>query len=402
MKNTVKKPYRLSFKPCRAFFVYLCFIVFSFIFTQALRNTVSAVLFVFSLLLPFSELIYLFFSYFALKFAFSVGNGELIRNEGLELTFSYRNRFILPYFFLSAELYLPNDECTSSVGYRIHFSSFPFRTQSVRLHRTMKHRGIFELGINSVYVYGIFKFFRIRLRVHEYDTATVFPRVLSPDMTLGEEKGETHPSDTSLQSTDGGEPAGVRDYVESDPLKRVHWKLSSKSEKLLVKLYSAEENNKTVIFPDMRQISPSDPCGGEESLEYALGIAKALCFGNKNVTLSLPFNGGQEEVNMNSPESFDIGYSISPSVTSLSHNKKFPPSVKRGEGEKRIYFTSRLDPATEEAILSQSSHGDTVFYISPSSSTLSDTVLQAFSRLGIRLYVILQSEQSEVENERQK
>lgn len=399
MKNTVKKPYRLSFKPCRAFFVYFCFIVFSFIFTQALRNTVSAVLFVFSLLLPFTELIYLFFSYFALKFTFSADRNKLIRNERLEITLSYRNRFILPYFFLSAELYLPNDECTSSVGYRIHFSSFPFRTQSVRLRRKMKHRGIFELGINSIYVYGIFKFFRIRLRVHEYDSATVFPKVLLPDMPSGEERGEARPSDTALQSADGGEPAGVRDYVESDPMKRVHWKLSSKSEKLLVKLYSAEETGKTVIFPDMRQASPSDPCGGEENLEYTLGMAKALCFSKKNVTLSLPVKGRQEEVNMNSPENFDIGYAISPAVASLSYDKEFPPIVKRGEGEERIFFTSRLDPTTEEAILSHSAHGDTVFYISPSAATLSDTVVQAFSRLGIRLYIILRSEQSEVENE---
>ena len=50
-KKIRPKEYR-TFSVTRNFVFYLCFLVFAFIFTQALRSTLSSELFIFTLLLP--------------------------------------------------------------------------------------------------------------------------------------------------------------------------------------------------------------------------------------------------------------------------------------------------------------------------------------------------------------
>ncbi len=416
MKTKVKKPYRLSFKPCRAFFVYSGFILFSFIFTQALRNTVSAVLFVFSLLLPFAELIYILISYFALKFTFEASRTELVRDEKLDITISYRNRLPIPYYFLDAEMCLPDEKGMAAIGYRTRLSSFPFRTHSVRFRRTMRHRGVYTFGLSSVFVYGIFGFFRIRIRVNEYERISVFPKILYPSLPKDTELGAELPSDISSYGKDGGDMTGVRKYASSDPMKKVHWKLSAKSDELLVKLYSSEKNAKTVIFPDMRRMTPDGPydgrqcdggqynsgqCDGERCLEYALGMAKELCFARKNVVLALPVDKGIEKVTMNDPESFGIGYTLSPRTVSLPYDSKLLTSLARGEDETHIYFTSRIDTAAVDEFIDGASVGDTVCFLPCRGDIeIPDAVTEAFLRCGISLYVISETEVKNRKNEK--
>ena len=55
------------------------------------------------------------------------------------------------------------------------------------------------------------------------------------------------------------EVSDIRDYRPGDPLKSIHWKLSSKSEEFIVKEHNTGTSTETVIFCDMTPHFPDEP-----------------------------------------------------------------------------------------------------------------------------------------------
>lgn len=108
--------------------------------------------------------------------------------------------------------------------------------------------------------------------VHENAERTVFPEIRDlrlSDMALGQSQmGET----LNHRKQNSGNPYGLRNYVQGDSYKRIHWKSSAKTQTLRMKEFEAEENQRIhleLILAPLKYASSDDT-------EYAISLAASL------------------------------------------------------------------------------------------------------------------------------
>jgi uncharacterized protein (DUF58 family) len=133
-------------------------------------------------------------------------------------------------------------------------SILPFRYGEIREEFSCSLRGQYPLGIVRIEVGDIFGLFSFPLDLtnktyHKVPMLTVYPRVLRlsslPLPEILQEGSVIH----QLQRTEeAASLADIREYRFGDPLKRIHWKLSSKLQQIQVKNFEITTQPHTLMF----------------------------------------------------------------------------------------------------------------------------------------------------------
>ena len=100
------------------------------------------------------------------------------------------------------------------------------------------HAGRYELSVDSIMIYDPLRIFRKRINVHTRHGFTLKPKHFDMILDLGSSSSAILESDKYSRirhGNDPGEVRSIREYVPGDPVKNIHWKLSEKMDKLLVK-----------------------------------------------------------------------------------------------------------------------------------------------------------------------
>lgn len=169
-----------------------------------------------------------------------------------------------PYFFI-----LQNEGwfAYTSVGVRMH-SSFSYAEDSFEnveyellpgdkttcaTRIVCKYRGEYEIGVREVVLTDFFRLFRLRYTVSGQIKAVVAPKIVRvqelisiadlPMAVIRDTSGSTEPDIL------------VRDYVDGDSLKRIHWKVTAREQKLKVRVMTGKENQSISVFCDTRRYS---------------------------------------------------------------------------------------------------------------------------------------------------
>jgi uncharacterized protein (DUF58 family) len=110
-----------------------------------------------------------------------------------------------------------------------------------RVRTRCTHRGLYRLGPTAVLTgdpFGLFQMGKV------YDASSellVFPATVplsSFGLPIGELPGGTQTERKSFHSTTNA--AGIREYMPGDPMNRIHWGLSARSQKLMVKEFELD------------------------------------------------------------------------------------------------------------------------------------------------------------------
>lgn len=113
-------------------------------------------------------------------------------------------------------------------------------------------------------------------------SCTVYPRVLDLSVDLDRSpraslSGSSY--DSRRRGQDRSEPFDVRDYRASDPLNAIHWKLSTKVGKLMVREASHPSNYDVLILVDMATRYPEGGRVDDEVVTAAFELAASLSLG---------------------------------------------------------------------------------------------------------------------------
>lgn len=88
--------------------------------------------------------------------------------------------------------------------------------------------------------------------------------------------------------------AGIRDYVASDPMNRINWKASAKSQDLLVNMFDSTIEQKVVILVDTYENRGALNAGlNEESIRIAAALAERFLIQGVEVSV---FGNGQDVI----------------------------------------------------------------------------------------------------------
>ena len=100
------------------------------------------------------------------------------------------------------------------------------------------HAGRYRITAGSAKIYDPLKLWVREIRTEGSEYITVMPEIFDVDVHVTSSSLSMPESDRYNEGKSGNDPGDVRsirEYVPGDPVKNIHWKLSSKTDKMLVK-----------------------------------------------------------------------------------------------------------------------------------------------------------------------
>ena len=144
---------------------------------------------------------------------------------------------------------------------------------------TPPHCGKLELTVQTLTAFDIFGLWGTRRSVSLTASALVLPELWPVTLSLSEhclpdadsaEYSMTHPGD------DPSETFGLREYQNGDRLRSIHWKLSEKTDDLMVRQLGLPVDDTLLVLDNSAAVPPS-PLEREALGEAVISVSAALC-----------------------------------------------------------------------------------------------------------------------------
>ncbi|MBS6195065.1 MAG: DUF58 domain-containing protein [Clostridiales bacterium] len=142
------------------------------------------------------------------------------------------------------------------------------------------HCGPLLVEVPELWMYDLFRIFKRKLPVRGVETLAVMPEMYTASVILQESTRdfliESEEYDKKRAGDDPAEIFQIREYRGGDRMQSIHWKLSARTDDLMVKEYSKPIGCAVVLFLDM-EYQPEEGCGYlDEFLEAGIGISQGL------------------------------------------------------------------------------------------------------------------------------
>ncbi len=237
----------------RSRLIYLALLIFSFIFSQALYDSISLFTLAIVLLIPIISFLCLMISLALVKISLEPlpAREERLKPFAIRLKIISKTPVMLPMmkFFMRVS----NPEGDQSVeGYTV-VQYRAFGTTELEIPQQFKVRGVYKVGAESVVFYDFLRLFSVRRKLNGTETMVVEPRSMKMDLTVQTSREEQENTVTvgGEESKSNGDMAGIREFNEYDTLRRVHWKLSARLSKMVVKTYWENSCDNVMILADL-------------------------------------------------------------------------------------------------------------------------------------------------------
>ena len=229
------------------------------VFTQMLRSSASNIFFVFVTLFPAASLLYALFARSGINVYMVTDSADAQKLSPFRYEFRLINERRIPCPFIDAFILLPRKDSVKCSERLVKVSMAPGSDYTVSGTVSFRFRGTYEIGVTSVYVYDFFRMFRLRSDFDSFVTVSVLPRrlIVKEDAPVSVSDSVSRSSKSPL-AVDKIEMSDTREYRMGDALKSVHWKLSSKTEELIVRDFNTGSNDRTYVLCDLSSRFPSE------------------------------------------------------------------------------------------------------------------------------------------------
>lgn len=143
------------------------------------------------------------------------------------------------------------------------------------------HVGVVKVRIGDIYLSDYLRLFTFKIKIRQEFEITFLPEITPVTMEFRPNTLIGTDSDVFSKTKKGDDPSevfAIRDYVGGDKLNRIHWKLSSKQDNLMVKDYSLPINNNIVIMPEIASVNPKTALDDVDTIvETTVAISNFLC-----------------------------------------------------------------------------------------------------------------------------
>lgn len=259
---------------------YIGIIFLTFIFTYIFDNKVNYTLLYMIILAPILDYIIFISMTKGLTISLDVDDDYIEKNRMIKCNVNFTNTGFLPIFFLEYNLFLDSKfMCDDNTKEYVMVKSRKNLQREFNIKAI--HRGEGKISIENIKVNSLLGLFNNELTFRETDKSfTIYPTTIEvsnvdklDDFSLNDDD-----DDSSFSNILIGEPGyEYKEYSPGDPLNRVNWKLSSKSEKIQVRKSSQTLKRKKVLILDpliVNEIKFEDI--GDLFIEALISMAKEL------------------------------------------------------------------------------------------------------------------------------
>lgn len=175
--------------------------------------------------------------------------------------------------------YLNAVEATKSylkIDTPVHF----LNTDEICLKLASSYCGKIEAKIEKIRIYDLFRLTSMKLKPQK-DSASfyVLPKMTAVEPSVINYSNPLSESSAYSKHRPGDDPSeifGLHEYVPGDRISKVHWKVSAKEDKLIVKDYSLPLGNNIAIFICASNRKDKSPADTLYSYDKAISIASSL------------------------------------------------------------------------------------------------------------------------------
>ena len=239
-------------------FYYILFAVVSTVLMFSYKSKLTSVLFLIAIAIPVISFVLLVFSSLFVKIRIEYRSLTAEKFENTDISVTVTNRFIIP--LSPAELIgcFPYRNSEKFEYHKLMISVPPFSSVTVNFNSPIRFRGVYKSGIEKLVIYDLFKLFRMNKTMECYEDFVVLPRKLVIDPIIDTGDGDSETLSQNNFSLDKNAFASIREYRAEDSIKNVHWTMSAKHDKLMVKQMERSIGGSCVSSPDLNEYFPFD------------------------------------------------------------------------------------------------------------------------------------------------
>jgi len=254
---------------------------------------------------------------------------------------------------------------------------------------TIKYRGVYHLGLDHLEIVDFLGLFRIKRKISVKFEVVVFPRVTDLErMQLAVHLLSKAPANLSIAQEDYADYTDVRPYEPSDPIKKVHWKLTAKRGEWIVKNFQSSVLNSMAVLLDANKRNlPYEECVKLEDIMMERAVAVLRYCLRQQMPVDLIFGSSVRE-NGRHIGDFDAMYNLMANLSFAEEDFSINDALSKYLNETSrnvnvVILTSLLDMHLYERILNavRFGHYIAVMYFVPEKAVPDSASRAVFDRL---------------------
>ena len=259
--------------------IYIFILAAAVVFAAAYESKLTLVLMLSMLILPVISFLILVCTRLAVKLEISGTEIFTSKQRRFRVAIKIKNRFIFPIAPMKLTGVFQDEEGNLVKDKLIVASVMPFGSSEFVFDGFLKYRGEYLLGITSAELFDFLGIFHFKVKKLPVCHVVVAPRrlILSENSALCDD--ETDSLRTQFTFFENDTFTSVREYADGDSLRRVHWKLSAKQDKLMVKQSDLNLSSSAAVVIDTSTEYCKDvrgECEVDALLEAALAVARKI------------------------------------------------------------------------------------------------------------------------------
>ncbi len=201
-----------------------------------------------------------YLSFHGLTYQRSFSENRAFRGETIEMRLTVGNQKLIPLTWLNvvdqfpgvlpiSDKNLVTDPGTNRAEMRTFWMPGPFQRIHRRFDIECTERGYYRYGPARLHAGDAFGFFGRRGNLNHQDELIVYPTLypvaelrLPARNPFGESRSNGKLFEDPLRTV------GIREWQQSDSLRRVHWKASARQQELLSRVYEPSEEQQVLLF----------------------------------------------------------------------------------------------------------------------------------------------------------
>lgn len=277
--------------------VYLLALLGLAVLTICYQSRLSVILLLTFAAMPVVTLMLLLISFLCVKITVVPSNAVVQKNQSLTAELRVTNRFIIPLAPVRIFGMFQDDKNIRLERKQILLSVPPLKTVNLSFGGAFRYRGQYFIGAERAEFVDLLKIWRITKHLTPSSSVVVLPRRLELSNSADAADSDMEHFLSRFSAYEKNSFSSIREYREGDSLRAVHWKLSAKSEELIVRELEQNVSSNAVIFCDLSGNSDiSDISMGQvdTAIETALAITKA-CISEGNTAVNVWFSADEQK-----------------------------------------------------------------------------------------------------------
>ena len=241
----------------RAKLLYAVLIVVMVFFFVLYRGNLSFELLIFTILFPVILWLVLFRLRRAVKISLYHSKEPILKGQIYQWIVQVQNSSLLSSAHAQVTVEYRNSLNDTPTELTLELPVLPHNTQRLRLSFHAVTCGMMQIQVKKFVIYDPIRLFRRTIRLSLQDNIVIMP---APTVLLPEEWPPVPQPDADSneysKTSAGDDPSEIFDlhaYRDGDLISRIHWKLSSKLDSLMVKEYSLPLSAGCLLLTDYRQ-----------------------------------------------------------------------------------------------------------------------------------------------------